>query len=588
MSTSQGLGTPRNSVDLSVDPEEYYGAPLHRYQTDLSVFGIEPGANTEMYRVSYLFLLLFETNADSKEGESEYGGMQLRARTHLHLEDGAVPTKLQRHIQRAAHRGAKMYDTAVETPVYDGYLTGFGGDSGRALFETGDEYQNWEVEPISGQEAEGVTPGKIDWHTEIYLDAEGTDYAELSGIASGVANPYQTVEHTEEGREATHIPPFRWEIDHYPESRPGYYEIRPPARKAARERYREGAGAGKAVYINGEKIGELDNAGRVWLNKKYGRGDGKTWGDSYSRYGLVEETEATYQALRDGGTLYMTGETETAVYLATSRAKPEEWTGIDPDSVPPNLTVREGRERRTVLLLSLTDPNDAVTVECRQDREVDKHLGYSDAVYRHEVAGLFRWPGFRPVEEWGQIHDHDPDKWDHDDDDSEQTTLTDGGRVINPNARHRRYQTRIPIDLDGDKHANFRFEATRVYRNLQRIADDVRAHVSSGQGGLHLMAWFEDALSFEEQIAIRREHGDDPRRVNMDIQRWNEGTFHGICFQQKSSRNTVKERRFSDVADALDYIGERRNDYDRMKRVANHGHKGDPEYSRRVTEVNQE
>jgi hypothetical protein len=395
MSGAQRLSSPHGSIDLSTTESGYFGRSLAEFH-NAGLFGLEPSPSTEMYRVSYVYQMVFSTNPEQNPAGAEYGGIQLRARTHLHLENGAVPTKLQRHIQRAAHRGAYIFDSSLQKPVYAGYLSGF--KAGEA-----DDYQNWEVEPISGTEASGVMPGKIDWFTEIYLDAESTPWAELSGLAAGVADPYDVTIHVEEGSDATHIPPFAWEIDYYPESRPDYYEIRPPGYEAARERYREGAGAGKTVYINGEKIGELDNAGRVWLNKEYGRGDGKTWGDSYSRYGLVEDTAATYQALRNGGTLYMTGETENAVYLATARAKPDGWTGIDPDEVPTDLTVREGRESREIILLSVDDPDDPIPVECRADKEVIKHLGYSDPTYTHGIAEMWGWPGFRPVEEYGTI-----------------------------------------------------------------------------------------------------------------------------------------------------------------------------------------
>jgi len=404
MTGAQGLGTPRDTVDLSTSERGYFGRSISEFQ-NAGLFGVSPGPETEMYRVSYVYQLVFKTNPEQNPAGAEYGGIQLRARTHLHLENGAVPTKLQRHIQRAAHRGAHIFDSSLEHPVYDGYLTGF--KAGAA-----DNYQNWEVEPISGTEASGVIPGKIDWFTEIYLDAESEEWAELSGLAAGLADPYDVTIHTEEGRDATHIPPFKWSIDYYPESRPDYYEIRPPARSNARERYREGAGAGKNVYINGLQVGEIDNAGRMWLRKEYAANDGIKHGDRYSRKGLVEETEATYQALRDGGTLYMTGETESAVYLATARAKPDEWTGIDPDEVPPNLTVREGRERREVVLLSVDDPDDPVPVECRADKEVLKHLGYSDPRYTHGIAEMWEWPGFRPVEEYGTIQTPDDDRTD--------------------------------------------------------------------------------------------------------------------------------------------------------------------------------
>jgi hypothetical protein len=152
--------------------------------------------------------------------------------------------------------------------------------------------------------------------------------------------------------------------------------------------------------------------------------------------------------------------------------------------------------------------------------------------------------------------------------------------------RRDEFESRVTIDFDGDKARNFRFEAVKIYHNLREVADDVEVHVSSGQGGLHFVAWFRDELPFHEKIAIRRAHGDDPRRTDMDVQRWQNGIFTGVLFQEKGhAEDARKERRFADVHDALDYIYSRRDDAERMNRLANRGHKGEPELIRHATEV---
>lgn len=148
------------------------------------------------------------------------------------------------------------------------------------------------------------------------------------------------------------------------------------------------------------------------------------------------------------------------------------------------------------------------------------------------------------------------------------------------------YQQRVTIDFDGKDHdtwSAFKLAATRTWHNLQAVADDVDVHVSTGQHGLHFVAWFEADLAFYEQVQIRRDNGDDPRRIDMDCQRWLQlgGRFSDVLFHQKGDRETVKERRFRDVYDAIDYIGNRRDDAGRMNRLANHGHKGDPDLARR-------
>lgn len=149
------------------------------------------------------------------------------------------------------------------------------------------------------------------------------------------------------------------------------------------------------------------------------------------------------------------------------------------------------------------------------------------------------------------------------------------------------YGQRVTFDFDGDHYPTFeafRFAAIKTWHNLDGLAADVDVHVSSGQSGLHFVAWFEEEIPFHEQVAIRRAHGDDPRRIDMDCQRWLElgGLFSDVLFQSKHGRDATKERRFRDVYDALDYINARRDDHDRLKEVAVDGHQADPSLARRA------
>lgn len=143
--------------------------------------------------------------------------------------------------------------------------------------------------------------------------------------------------------------------------------------------------------------------------------------------------------------------------------------------------------------------------------------------------------------------------------------------------------TRITVDLDAKHHppAEFRLKATRTWHNLQHVAEVVEVHVSSSGKGLHFVAWLTERLEFYEQVQLRREMGDDPRRVEMDVERWLNGLYTQVLFSRKDSRPFEKERGFRDVYDALDFIDARRDDHDRMRAVANEGHKGDPELARR-------
>jgi hypothetical protein len=377
---------------IDVDPADYYGIPPA--ETDnAATIGLTRGSGRELHRVSYLFLLVFG-NDDSATG---YGGMQLRAQTFIWLPQGNSPsTRLQRQIQNAAHRAAHLFNSTVETPAYGATQWGSGYLDGFDPWENAAEYANWELEPVSRGEVH-TAPGVIDWSTEIYLEVEGTDYANLSGVASGLTNPWSLDEVEEEGEDAIHIPPTKWEIG-YQQSRDDYV-VRPQGRTNAASRYVSGAGAGKTVYVNGLKIGGLGPKGRVWLNPEYHVGDGLEYRGNHSRRGLIEKSDdATPQALRRGGVLYQTGETEDAVYLLTKRALPDDYQAADPDNVPVDLEVQAGRPDRTLQLLTLDDPTDDLLVECREDREVIRHLGASDPDYRHSLTGAFRHPGFREVE----------------------------------------------------------------------------------------------------------------------------------------------------------------------------------------------
>jgi len=148
------------------------------------------------------------------------------------------------------------------------------------------------------------------------------------------------------------------------------------------------------------------------------------------------------------------------------------------------------------------------------------------------------------------------------------------------------FQQRVTIDLDGKDYPSFeafRYAAVETWHNLHHSSDRVDVAVSSGQHGLHLVAWFHDDVAFYKQVKLRRAHGDDPRRIDMDCQRWLElgGRFSDVLFASKDDRDETKTR-YRDVYDALDYIAARRDDLDRLKRLAVEGHRAAPELARRA------
>jgi len=149
----------------------------------------------------------------------------------------------------------------------------------------------------------------------------------------------------------------------------------------------------------------------------------------------------------------------------------------------------------------------------------------------------------------------------------------------------RDYGSRITVDLDGDKYSPHQFDlkAVRIWHNLQHSADHVDVHVSSSGLGMHFVAWFDQDLQFAEEVALRRANGDDPRRIWMDCQRWLNGLYTDVLFEEKDTREFDKERGYASVYDALSFIDEyRSDDADRVKQLAQSGHRADPELARRA------
>lgn len=413
---AQSLGERRSNPDLSVHPANYFGRDPSELK-NADAFGIEPAPEKDLYRVQYLYLMVFGSDrprieaseASDKDGfgdeASDYGGIQVRASTHLYLEDGRVPIKLQRVIQRTAHRGAFLFDSGIEHPVYGGGGGEWGGGgylSGFTPVENNSEYANWEIEPVGSAEGRpaGSQPGVIRWTTEIYLEVEGTQYADLSGVAQGIGDPYQLVEHDVPPEEPVEAQQEWWQFSENFNNARNAYQIAPPAYSAGRERGKKLRG--KTVHINGLPIGEVDKEGRVWLKKEYQGGN--TYRGDYSREGVLETTPATPQSLALGRKIAKVDESPGAVYLATASARPDDFDPVDPGEVEIEREVQPGSPGGRIYLLSLPeDVEDPTRQECRQDEEKISHLGYSDPPYAHTYAEMWRWPGFRPVAEYGWI-----------------------------------------------------------------------------------------------------------------------------------------------------------------------------------------
>lgn len=140
------------------------------------------------------------------------------------------------------------------------------------------------------------------------------------------------------------------------------------------------------------------------------------------------------------------------------------------------------------------------------------------------------------------------------------------------------------VTLDLDPKPGFRLRAIRAWHYLKREAEHVEVHVSSSGEGLHLIGWFEGPLSEVEKIHIREHLGDDPNRLKMDIQRLKRGHPIQTLWDEKTGRDGErrrKDRDFQDVYAALDHIAATTSDpAEKVKRLAQHGHKGAPSLAR--------
>lgn len=393
----------KKQKDRRVDTESYFGADPSKL-VDAEKYGIVPQEDYELCRVSYLYLLQF----GNSRSPTEYGGAQVRAWTYLYLPYNETPIiGIQRAMQDGAHRAAQMYNSDVETHSYinsgtgwaDGYLDGF--DMG----EISQDYWNWEVEPVTS--TEGGQVGVVQWSVELYNEVcdkgDPIKYADLAGLASGTLNPWKIKTSQEPGKEEKPGPQIKWNIT-YNESR-DKYDIHPPAHTDARRRASKFL-PGKDVYINDKFVGSLDEKPRAWLSVEYG-GDPKTHkydGRVYwSREGLVQETPATYQAIRKGGNLYQVRETEDAVYLVTAAAKDDDYEEMDPDEVPLDMEAQEGEEPTLVKRIKVQSKEVSTPVRSVQDEQIIDKLGMSNPPYSHKMDESFHHPDFKSVQTDGRV-----------------------------------------------------------------------------------------------------------------------------------------------------------------------------------------
>jgi hypothetical protein len=130
------------------------------------------------------------------------------------------------------------------------------------------------------------------------------------------------------------------------------------------------------------------------------------------------------------------------------------------------------------------------------------------------------------------------------------------------------YQSRVTFDIDGYI-PNFELTAQRAYYGLARYADDVEVRISSGGEGIHLVGWFEDRLTDTQKRKLRRTLGDDAKREELDIRRWQYGQTHDVLWTEKHGNHADDD--FDHIEDALAAIRMSEPDFERLKRNLHDG-----------------
>jgi len=353
---------------LSMEPETYLGRPLGDYEREsLREHGLDPDGGP-LTRHSYLYSVDYPINTGGPRGDgSEWGKIEIRARVWTYSQ--TLSNGLSTVVEQTAHRAASCFNTSKVTGSYSGYLDGFYPQNAEDEWE--DPTTSWEGEVVGGAGALDAQAGRVDWNVEMYDEG-----GRLSGVAQGLASPW-TTETTNEERQ-----PPREEFRLKKQVARGEYEIKPAPRSGQSERAKTVL-PGKNVYVNDKPVGTWRKArGTAAVKLDYVRPPTINGRKAYDRQRLIDDTEATFQALRDGGKLYKVEETDKAVYLVTARRRPDVWEPTDPEDIDPDAE----SELRTTHQLVLRTPSAASAISCRRDEQVIRLLGLSSPPWEANVS----------------------------------------------------------------------------------------------------------------------------------------------------------------------------------------------------------
>ena len=111
-------------------------------------------------------------------------------------------------------------------------------------------------------------------------------------------------------------------------------------------------------------------------------------------------------------------------------------------------------------------------------------------------------------------------------------------------------ESRVTVDLD--EPAARPIQAIRAYHALDRAAERVDVRISSSGTGLHLIGFFARRLDDDQKERLRRDLGDDVKRIELDTLRRRHGQMTQVLWTTKNGRSADTD--YDDIYAALDHI----------------------------------
>jgi len=114
----------------------------------------------------------------------------------------------------------------------------------------------------------------------------------------------------------------------------------------------------------------------------------------------------------------------------------------------------------------------------------------------------------------------------------------------------KRAESRVSLDLDQPDARPI--QAIRAYHALDRAAERVDVRISASGAGLHLVGFFAERLTDDQKERLRRDLGDDVKRIELDTLRQRHGQMGNVLWTEKNGQPIDTD--YGDIYAALDHI----------------------------------